>query len=158
LIVVAVASSGGCLVPPRIRKPLDLTDTRLRLSGTVGSWVPVQGEGLLDDKPWYFRARGEHWSFTLAEKGGNVHNVRPMFHSVGSEPGWVCERNWPFGEFSAGWMPWKTARAIIRICARAYLAGVLPRVEPEPEIYAREEREMDECLALVPIASKFSSC
>jgi hypothetical protein len=98
----------------------------------------VQGEGELDGKPWYFRARYEHWTFTMAQEGGDVHKVRSMFHAAALEEGWNLEREWPFGSYSAGYMPVKTALAIVRACARMYWAHTLPLVVADPAKYAEE--------------------
>jgi hypothetical protein len=35
-------------------------------SGSIGGACPLQGEGFVDGLPWYFRARGESWSFGVA--------------------------------------------------------------------------------------------
>lgn len=47
----------------------------------LGGNCPVQSEGTVDGKPFYFRARGEHWSMGI---GGEP---------VG-EPEWYREREW----------------------------------------------------------------
>ncbi len=57
----------------------------------AGGNCPVQIEGHAKGKPFYFRARGEHWSLGI---GGDT---------VG-DPDWYLEReygSWP----DAGWMP-----------------------------------------------------
>jgi hypothetical protein len=33
---------------------------------SIGGWCPVQAEGIIDGKPFYFRARGEGWSFSVS--------------------------------------------------------------------------------------------
>lgn len=35
-------------------------------SGTIGGACPLQGDGNVDGLPWYFRARGGSWSFSVA--------------------------------------------------------------------------------------------
>lgn len=66
----------------------------------LGGNCPVQAEGTLDGHPFYFRARGAHWSF-----------------GVGAEP--VCNPDWsydePYGDgpYDAGWMTEDEARAFI---------------------------------------------
>ena len=37
--------------------------------GELGGIVPVQAEGFVDGNPFYFRARGEHWTMTIAQPG-----------------------------------------------------------------------------------------
>jgi hypothetical protein len=140
---------------PEMKRPwsADIDEPTLKLSGRVGGLVPVQGEGLLDSKPWYFRARYEHWTFTMAEPGGDVHAVRSMFHAAALEDGWNLERDWPFGQFSAGYMPLKASLANIRACARMYWAGKLPRVAADLEKYAEEEKMLDEWSLNIRVAS-----
>jgi hypothetical protein len=141
------------------RRPFsgDILDLKMSLAGHVGGLCPVQGEGLLDSKPWYFRSRHEHWTFTMAQAGGDVHAVRSMFHSAALEDGWNIERDWPFGTFSAGYMPLKSAFAIIRACARLYWAGKLPEVKADLVKYAEEEKALDEWSAGIR-ASSYCDC
>ena len=131
----------------------DIEEPSLGLQGSVGGVTPVQGEGTLDGNPWYFRARHEHWTFTMAQPGGDPHKVRSMFHSAALEDGWNIERSWPFGEFSAGYMPVKSALAIIRACARMYRAGTLPAVKADLAKFAEEEKELDAWFASIREAS-----
>ena len=131
----------------------DINDEALKLSGRIGGLVPVQGEGELDGKPWYFRARYEHWTFTMAEVGGNVHQVRSMFHNAALEDGWNIEKDWPFGAFSAGYMPIKTAVGLIRACARLYRAGKLPHVVADAEKYAEESKSLQQWAEAIRFSS-----
>jgi hypothetical protein len=120
----------------------EVHDETLKLHGRVGGLVPVQGTGELEGKPWYFRARHEGWTFTMAKEGGDVHKVRSMFHGAALEDGWNIEKEWPFGTFSAGYMPVKAALAIVRACARMYYAGRLPLVVADPVKYAEESQAL----------------
>lgn len=90
-----------------------------------GEWTcsacPVQAEGMVDGHSWYFRSRGEHWEFYVAEPGH-------MGYQVGLEgiPGWGIDREW--GSWpEAGWMPFKTARRLIRLCVARWRRGELAR-------------------------------
>lgn len=67
---------------------------------TLGGNCPVQGEGQIDAKPFYFRARGNRW--TLSIGGDPVGN-----------PDWFYEE--PYGDtpFAAGWMSLEEAREFI---------------------------------------------
>lgn len=67
---------------------------------TLGGNCPVQAEGTLDGKEFYFRARGERWSFAV---GGDVI----------MSPEWYHEE--PYGDepFAAGWMTEEEARGFI---------------------------------------------
>ena len=67
------------------------TDPAIRIEWLGGN-CPVQAEGTIQGVPFYFRARGEHWSL-----------------GVGADP--VGRPDWyhrePYGdeEYAAGWMP-----------------------------------------------------
>lgn len=75
----------------------------------LGGNCPVQGEGTVNGKPFYFRARGEHWTMGI---GGDP---------VG-EPDWYCEE--PYGSWpDAGWMPREEAEAFLRSAAARYASG-----------------------------------
>jgi hypothetical protein len=78
---------------------------------------PVQAEGTVGGKPFYFRARGEHWSFRVAEPGEDP---------VG-EAYWERYRDYHVGEqFAAGWMETEEALAFIESAAADFLAGKPP--------------------------------
>jgi hypothetical protein len=72
----------------------------------LGGNCPVQAEGTVDGKPFYFRARGEHWSMGI---GGEP---------VGA-PEWEYEE--AYGEWpAAGWMSTDEARAFIAQAVELY--------------------------------------
>lgn len=75
----------------------------------IGGNCPVQAEGHIGGQPFYFRARGTHWSIGI---GGDV---------VG-EPDWYHEEEYPGGPFAAGWMSETEARQFIRGAADRYLS------------------------------------
>lgn len=77
----------------------------------VGSACPVQAEGKVGDLPYYFRARGQHWTFSVG------HDV--------FEPIWeVRVRYGPDSRpFAAGWMEEEEACAIVEACCNEYLAS-----------------------------------
>ncbi len=58
----------------------------------IGGNCPVQAEGLVYGKPFYFRARGQRWSMSIG--GADV---------VGN-PEWYHEEPWGKTMFAAGWM------------------------------------------------------
>jgi len=86
--------------------------------GILRGYVPVQGEGIIDGKPWYFRARGDSWSLSISENtGGSPIEVR-----WGNESGWYYEDNW--GEWpDAGYMSYEEAWKIIEDCFVKFRAG-----------------------------------
>jgi hypothetical protein len=71
------------------------------------SAAPVQIEGLVDGRPFYFRARYQRWSFSVAERSDkNAVDV-----SCGFTPGFhIDTRYGAEGElFAASWMPTEEA-------------------------------------------------
>lgn len=74
----------------------------------IGGNCPVQAEGTIAGKEFYFRARGERWSMSI---GGDVV----------MEPDWYHEE--PYGEtqYAAGWMTEDEARSFIEKAAAIYL-------------------------------------
>lgn len=78
---------------------------------SYGGNCPVQAEGTVNGKPFYFRARGEHWSMRIG--GADV---------IG-DPEWRHEQEygpWP----EAGWMEWSEAEAFLRAAAQRYADGL----------------------------------
>jgi len=59
---------------------------------TFGGQCPIQAEGLVDGKPFYFRARGQRWTMSI---GGADIILNPEWHYAE-----------PYGddEFAAGWI------------------------------------------------------
>lgn len=66
-----------------------MSNPKILIDGIGGS-CPVQAEGTIDGFPFYFRARGEHWSLSIASgedkdpvfpKDGFTHRER-----YGNEP------------------------------------------------------------------------
>lgn len=81
---------------------------------TLGGYCPCQGEGYLDGKEWYFRARGHRWTFVLSLDGRD-----PTFPKDGTW--WRAAEYDPEGTgYSAGYMQPETAEQIIRKCADEY--------------------------------------
>jgi hypothetical protein len=76
----------------------------------IGGNCPVQSEGTVDGKPYYFRARGEHWSMGI---GGDP---------VG-EPEWYWREKYSDDDFVAGWMTEEEAVHFINQAAADYAAG-----------------------------------
>jgi hypothetical protein len=79
----------------------------------LGGNCPVQAEGTIAGKPFYFRARGEHWSIGI---GGDT---------VG-DPEWYYEEPYGDEEYVAGWMSEDEAREFIDKAAKLYAS------EPSP--------------------------
>jgi len=77
---------------------------------TIGGNCPVQATGTINGKPFYFRARGEHWRIGV---GGD-----PVM-----DPEWSVERRWGAGEFAASWMSEDEALALIERSLKCFDAG-----------------------------------
>jgi len=72
----------------------------------IGGNCPVQAEGTIDGKPFYFRARGALWSLGV---GGEPCG----------EPEWECVE--PYGVWpDAGWITEDQARGFIAQAARQW--------------------------------------
>lgn len=82
----------------------------------LGGNCPVQAEGLVDGCPFYFRARGEGWSFSASEDAAVDPVADPDWHV------WVRYRSHdPLAgdpRFAAGWMDEDEARSFIEAAAR----------------------------------------
>ena len=81
--------------------------------------APVQAEGTVGGRSFYFRARGETWSFTVAEHDGD-DPVELSGNDAGTKAAWRRTGTVP-GDFAASWMPVDQAVALIVECANEYL-------------------------------------
>ncbi len=71
------------------------------MTGDIGGQVPVEGEGLLDGRPWYFRARYNTWSFDWAD----TVEAEPVYVNLGYEPGVHYEQPYKVADpYAAGYM------------------------------------------------------
>lgn len=85
--------------------------------GRAGGAAPVQSSGVIDGKDYYFRARGDAWSFSV----GGVDLIQ--------SPTWYYEEAygvWP----DAGRMPAEEAYQFIEKAAALYRAGTPTMVRP----------------------------
>jgi hypothetical protein len=69
---------------------------------------PVQAEGRVDGKPFYFRARGQQWSIEVYPGPGDLRAE------------WRYEEPWGEAPYDAGWMPQDTAREMIATAVAIY--------------------------------------
>lgn len=76
----------------------------------VGGQCPVQAEGTIAGKPFYFRARGCRWQFEVEDECG--------------DPKWVYAERYSDDEFAAGWMSEEEARGFIEKAAKMYLKEI----------------------------------
>jgi hypothetical protein len=82
--------------------------------------APVQAEGTILGKPFYFRARHEHWSFAVSENPG-VDPIDIQTPEQGSAHGFFAEEEYGEESFAASHMPLEEAERIIGRCADMYL-------------------------------------
>lgn len=89
---------------------------------------PVQAEGRTPEgRPWYFRARGWTWAFSVAEEIGAEIDLA-VDVGLGAAPGWDRERPYEGrGPFPASQMPAVEALALIRVCLDDHARGALER-------------------------------
>ncbi len=81
----------------------------------IGGNCPVQAEGTIAGKPFYFRARGSKWRFSV----GEAHMVDAL---VAAE--WEYQESYGEGPFDAGWMSEQEARGFIHAAAERYLKEI----------------------------------
>lgn len=82
----------------------------------IGGNCPVQAEGTIDGKEFYFRARGHSWRLEI---GGEMVVA----------PEWKYEEDYGDGPYDAGWMDQSEALAFIAKAAALYRS---PAVTSEP--------------------------
>jgi hypothetical protein len=93
----------------------------------LSGWTPVQAEGELDGRYWYFRARGTYWRFEL---GGNETGSRSAR--------WRYEESWPsVSGFEAGYLTDEEAVSCILKAIIAYRTGDHGRFRPGHRDYER---------------------
>ena len=73
-----------------------------------GGLCPVQAEGTINGKPFYFRARGSSWRLNI---GGEDLILKPE---------WSYEEDYGDGPFDAGYMSEEEARTFIQKAAEMY--------------------------------------
>lgn len=84
--------------------------------------APVQAEGTLDGHPFYFRARGEQWTFSLAEEPGLDPVCIESAETAAGRGYFLAEQYGAPGSFAASHITLGKARELIGECARRYRA------------------------------------
>jgi hypothetical protein len=97
-----------------------MSESKLQIDWLGGN-APVQGEGTVAGRPFYFRARGQRWSFAVTEEpGADPASIWSVEDAMGS--GFYMEGEYGERPFEASWMPEEDARRIIEECAAVYLS------------------------------------
>jgi hypothetical protein len=84
------------------------------------SAAPVQAEGTICGKPFYFRSRHEHWSFAVSEDPA-VDPVDIVTVEQGTAHGFFAEERYGETAFAASYMPIAEAEQLIERYAEMYL-------------------------------------
>ena len=94
-------------------------------SGMIGGFCPVQGYGNVDGMNWYFRARGDAWSFEVWDAPFGDGGKLPV-----GDPLWLAEADYGEGDYDASWMPFSHAWRFIEESIALFRA--------RPQIEAKE--------------------
>lgn len=92
------------------------THETIPIEGEVCGKVPVQANGTLAGRFFYFRARWSSWTFEMWPEGPAAGRELPDGPSE-----WSTEGEWGDDPVAAGWMPHDDAVAIILGCARRWI-------------------------------------
>jgi hypothetical protein len=92
----------------------------------IGGNCPVQAEGTIDGRRFYFRARWNGWRVAIHPTATGDYLSWP---DDGTE--WDFSEAWGEGEYDAGWMPEDTAREMIDKAANLYRAAAPVPVQTE---------------------------
>jgi hypothetical protein len=84
---------------------------------SIGGSCPVQASGTIDGKEFYFRSRGQGWSFAVAANVG----IDPVDINATSEQGYYLEESYGESLYDAGYMPEQEAKEIITRCVEKWL-------------------------------------
>jgi len=106
-------------------------DADLGLECSIYGHAPVQADGRLGGKPFYFRARFRNWSFVLCTRSDILDAAalvpadEPGFFHDGEFEGFALWGDYG-SDFEASYMPYAKAEQLIRECASRYLAASAP--------------------------------
>jgi hypothetical protein len=129
-VIIPKAPSGGVLIGKSLHH-LNDEDARIQIDDLGGN-CPVQAHGLIDGEPFYFRARGEHWSLSIGSDDEDPSDIGVYGRDVVGKPRWCHEEKWGFGPFEAGWMPERVARHMIEKGAALFRAANSKTMLEEP--------------------------
>lgn len=79
--------------------------------------APVQADGRIDGRVFYFRARGDEWEIEVSQ---NAKSADDYGDPVWEQGVWTYAEKYPGGEYAASWMEHDEARRLIHLAAEAY--------------------------------------
>jgi hypothetical protein len=164
--VLAVAVGGGSGIEGRLAAyrllptlyPL-LVDSRIaRAHFTLtefGGLVPVQGEGSIGGRPWYFRSRFRHWTVQVAARlgsdpvvvGCDVSVFGPDVAGDMARGSWQCDKTDCTHDYCAGYLSMFDGASLLA----AGIETVLGLTVIEERIGVVEHRAWDEQGLLIPV-------
>lgn len=99
--------------------PLEDLGEGVTVNATTGA-APVQVEGEVDGKCFYFRSRGDNWYFCIADTPDAA--IRAEFQQTAFyvECKYGLPQGYPPSHFLASWMPHDVARQLIQTCIQAW--------------------------------------
>jgi len=93
----------------------------LKLEGEINGFGPVQGEGTINNHPFYFRARHNEWSFAISEHQ-EMDPVDIQFIETGKKYGFYKEMKYcDKRQELASYISLVEAEKIIIDCCKEYL-------------------------------------
>ena len=102
----------------------------------LSGYCPVQGEGFIGPLPggqvlpFYFRARGQRWEFSIAHtSGAGVDAAVDVGLDRGEPAGWYRWEPWGDEPYAAGYMPHEEAERIIGETIAYWAREVLPGLD-----------------------------
>lgn len=111
---------------------------------SCGGWCPVQAQGTVDGRPFYFRAR-DGISLAIGPEGGTDDDAISV--SCGTAEGWYVEAEHPSGY--AGYMSDAEVLFVLRVWFASFRAGY-PGLRPmTPEEWMDAVREQVRALAAI---------
>ena len=88
---------------------------------SIGGYCPVQADGTIGGNPFYFRARHDYWTLTIAKPGDDPVDACLLYGQQPSQAIYHHRQDYgPEGQHTAGYMSLQEARRFIRTCAAAF--------------------------------------
>ncbi|MCA8832281.1 hypothetical protein [Hymenobacter pini] len=93
-----------------------LVDESIQLTGVLEGYAPVQAEGTVAGRPFYFHARWNEWMFSITEtEEVDAVDMQLLIHP---EPYGFTRAGHTGNAYEASWMPLDDAESIIKQCSK----------------------------------------